>query len=960
MVLISTTDYEIPTDGQLIIDRKKDPGQPKAYIPEYLYKPPYGFPRKSDLRTIRKLAATPYVHLIVRTLAQQVGTTKWEIRVKEEFQEDGTDYSQDINEITKFFKNPNDNDDSWEDLLVGWATDILELDSGVGVKVFNKMGDMVQVVARDGATFLKNPSVYGMMSDRADIIPPLGFDTEYAKPSVTNPFVAGEEINVEREKFLRGFYDANLKQKAAYFQYGWTAGRMPIPFGRREIVWFSSNKRTDTIYGRSPVEVLGDTLFTLLYGNSFSLDMFINNNIPAGIVQIIGANNQDIEAFKHRFEDKFIQKDVFSNKKKQWWNAPTVNQEVKWTPFNLSSNEMQVLESQQWYLKIAASCFGLTPSELGFTEDSNKAVDINQGTVFKRKALQPLLRLIEQRINTQIMPEFRVEALEFKFDDYDHDEDKKKHDILDQEIRMGVKTPEMVAQELGINVEELKAGKEEERAQRMEEQGVFSDFGGDAEGNQPNGQKSLQGPLLKWKYIRRTGGPGNYTYWYRNPKTGKLVAGDKPKEESNSTDLEKLNSIEQDLKNDDKEINKIWERVEKKEITQDEAIKLLKPYRDAHAGRVKQIINMSIPVKNVKFGNGDTGVVREAQKGNGGHIEMMSPDDFLKLTNVKDDDDAAVFGNERSLIKIIKGVSSGNEFQPGFLDYSKGKITDHEGRHRALAAKVMGIKKIPVGIIGIDHGSFDVNKTKHQDINYKNTNNPLFNKEEELSKAVNNFLEEQYKELESLIKQLPKDQLSNLNKKSLITEIIDKAMKLFNPKGLVLSISKVIKESYIEGNDVIEKQFDRNVLPNNEILLALEKMTFDNIQGATDDFKNKLRGILQRGVLNDRGVKEISAELREQLDLTRNRADVIARTEVNAAFNEGSLQGAKSIGLPLDKIWDSQLDARTSPVCNSLDGTRVSIDKPFKYKGDSFMRPPAHPNCRSRIIYILKNEEDKQ
>ena len=36
------------------------------------------------------------------------------------------------------------------------------------------------------------------------------------------------------------------------------------------------------------------------------------------------------------------------------------------------------------------------------------------------------------------------------------------------------------------------------------------------------------GVIFKAKYIKRTGGPGNYKYWYRNPKTGKLQAGKQP------------------------------------------------------------------------------------------------------------------------------------------------------------------------------------------------------------------------------------------------------------------------------------------------------------------------------------------------------------------------------------------------------------------------------------------------
>ena len=36
------------------------------------------------------------------------------------------------------------------------------------------------------------------------------------------------------------------------------------------------------------------------------------------------------------------------------------------------------------------------------------------------------------------------------------------------------------------------------------------------------------GVIFKAKYVKRTGTSGNYKYWYRNPKTGKLQAGKQP------------------------------------------------------------------------------------------------------------------------------------------------------------------------------------------------------------------------------------------------------------------------------------------------------------------------------------------------------------------------------------------------------------------------------------------------
>ena len=35
-------------------------GMHKAYIPRFLYKPPFGYPRYVDLLTIRRLAASPF------------------------------------------------------------------------------------------------------------------------------------------------------------------------------------------------------------------------------------------------------------------------------------------------------------------------------------------------------------------------------------------------------------------------------------------------------------------------------------------------------------------------------------------------------------------------------------------------------------------------------------------------------------------------------------------------------------------------------------------------------------------------------------------------------------------------------------------------------------------------------------------------------------------------------------
>jgi NAD+--asparagine ADP-ribosyltransferase len=45
----------------------------------------------------------------------------------------------------------------------------------------------------------------------------------------------------------------------------------------------------------------------------------------------------------------------------------------------------------------------------------------------------------------------------------------------------------------------------------------------------------------------------------------------------------------------------------------------------------------------------------------------------------------------------------------------------------------------------------------------------------------------------------------------------------------------------------------------------------------------------------------------------------------------------------------SVLDTRTSDICKSLDGEVYDLDDPKRRK------PPAHPNCRSTIVPVLKS-----
>jgi SPP1 gp7 family putative phage head morphogenesis protein len=128
--------------------------------------------------------------------------------------------------------------------------------------------------------------------------------------------------------------------------------------------------------------------------------------------------------------------------------------------------------------------------------------------------------------------------------------------------------------------------------------------------------------------------------------------------------------------------------------------------------------------------------------------------------------------------------------------------------------------------------------------------------------------------------------------------------------------------------------------------------TFENVKNLNDYAKDKLRQELSLGLMNGETPRELAGRVRKVIDVTKDRARLIARTESVRAYNLGRDWAARESGLKLVKEWDAHLDDRTSKVCQALHGERVGINEDFLYEGERYKAPPAHRNCRSRCNYI--------
>jgi len=187
------------TDSAITSAQVQNQGMIKRFIPYYIYKPPFGFPRRDiDLINCRRLARTPFVFSVIKTLLDEITSAKWDILPNEGFTED--EVKEDVKSIKEFINNPNDNNESFRSIIRAVVRDLFEIDSGVIEKVYNRKGELVELYTIDGSTMLINPDEHGSIRNRLDYVPVM-----YTRDLESN------------QAQISAYYNNYLKETAAYF-----------------------------------------------------------------------------------------------------------------------------------------------------------------------------------------------------------------------------------------------------------------------------------------------------------------------------------------------------------------------------------------------------------------------------------------------------------------------------------------------------------------------------------------------------------------------------------------------------------------------------------------------------------------------------------------------------------------------------------------------------------------------
>lgn len=127
-----------------------------------------------------------------------------------------------------------------------------------------------------------------------------------------------------------------------------------------------------------------------------------------------------------------------------------------------------------------------------------------------------------------------------------------------------------------------------------------------------------------------------------------------------------------------------------------------------------------------------------------------------------------------------------------------------------------------------------------------------------------------------------------------------------------------------------------------EKVQLLSDRTFDELENVTTDMSNRMSRVLTDGLIRGQSPIEVARYLDDAVDLGRGRTELVARTELLRAHNEGQLLAMEGLGvthLGVAVEWLATDDGKACPRCQVLEGVVLKISEAHGLL-------PLHPDCR--------------
>jgi len=283
-------------------------------------------------------------------------------------------------EVESFLEDPNSNAETFPQLLSKVLRDLLVIGCGVIEKVKSLDGTLLELFARDGATFT---------------------------------------VKMDEHGVLQGYQQHFLGKT--------------VDFAKDEIIYMVFCPTTYSRYGKPIIDSIVDEVATLLFTNSYIAKTFTEDEIPPGILNLGMIGREAYERAKEEFQSKR------GMKKDMSLRVIYGTKDVDWIQFKMPNREMQLNELRKSIELIIYRNFGILPLEAGESATVNRSTAYTQMQLAQQRRVIPITNMISAFINKEIIQqEFHYDDVRFFFDVHEISDPEAVARAYERYVRNGI------------------------------------------------------------------------------------------------------------------------------------------------------------------------------------------------------------------------------------------------------------------------------------------------------------------------------------------------------------------------------------------------------------------------------------------------------------------------------------------------------------------------------------------
>lgn len=195
--------------------------------------------------------------------------------------------------------------------------------------------------------------------------------------------------------------------KEPRYLYESDAGDKRVPLLNDEAIVIIARPGTYRL-GLAPVRTLYDVINADLKALA-SGSALVDHKPPPHLVQLVKASQRQIDRVRDTYDTE-----VSGRREILWLGG---NEPAKVFPLIFSARDNQWMEWQLYLARQICAAFKISPQKLGITFDINKATAETQQSITEDTGLIPLLLLIEEYLNTELLYDFAPRLPDGRYDD---------------------------------------------------------------------------------------------------------------------------------------------------------------------------------------------------------------------------------------------------------------------------------------------------------------------------------------------------------------------------------------------------------------------------------------------------------------------------------------------------------------------------------------------------------------